>query len=279
MYGETDETLATMPLSFRDGYFAGQTAIITGGGRGIGRALAFQFVRLGAKVALNGRDPERLEATAAALRRIGGDVFARVASIREPEQIQEFVAAAADRFGGIDMLVNNAGGQYAQAAFDFSVKGWRAVIENNLNGTWFVTQAVGRHMRDTGRKGSIVSIVAQTSRGMPGVAHSAATRAAIVNLTRTLAIEWAPNGIRLNCVAPGITATEGMEVYSDEARAELPRSNLMRRFGTVREVADAVCYLAGPAGSFTTGEVIAVDGGNHIWGDQWTIPRPTYFES
>ncbi|MBX3579504.1 MAG: SDR family oxidoreductase [Rhizobiaceae bacterium] len=277
MYGETDEALATMPLSYRDGYFAGQTAIITGGGRGIGRALAFQFVRLGAKVALNGRNPERLEATAAALRAIGGDVFARVASIREPEQIQDFVAAAADRFGGIDMLVNNAGGQYAQAAFDFSVKGWRAVIENNLNGTWFVTQAVGRHMRDTGRRGSIVSIVAQTSRGMPGVAHSAAARAAVVNLTRTLATEWAPNGIRLNCVAPGVTATEGMEVYSDEARTELPKSNLMKRFGTVREVADAVCFLAGSAGSFTTGEVIAVDGGNHIWGDQWTIPRPDYF--
>lgn len=279
MFGETDEALATMPLSFRDGYFSGQTAIITGGGRGIGRALAFQFVRLGARVALNGRDENRLEATAQALREIGGEVFTQVASIRDPDQMQDFVSAAADRFGGIDMLVNNAGGQYAQAAFDFSAKGWKAVVDTNLNGTWFATQAVGRHLRDTGRSGSIVSIVAQTGRGMPGVAHSSAARAAVLNLTRTLAIEWAPHRIRVNCVAPGVTATEGMEVYSDEARAEMPRSNLMKRFGTVREVADAVCFLAGPAASFTTGEVIAVDGGNHIWGDQWTIPRPEFFSS
>ncbi len=279
MYGETDEALAAMPLSFRDGYFAGQTAIITGGGHGIGRALAFQFVRLGARVAINGRDEARLEATGAALRRIGGEVFTRVASIREPAEMQDFVAAAADRFGGIDMLVNNAGGQYAQAAFDLSARGWKTVVDTNLNGTWFVTQAVGRHFRDAGRPGSIVSIVAQTGRGMPGVAHSSAARAAVVNLTRTLAIEWAPHRIRVYCVTPGVTATKGMEVYSPEARAEMPRSNLMKRFGTVREVADAVCFLAGSAGSFTTGEVIAVDGGNHIWGDQWTIPRPDYFSA
>ncbi len=279
MSGETDEALSSMQLSFRDGYFAGQTAIITGGGRGIGRALAFQFVRLGARVALNGRDENHLDATAQALRKIGGEVFTRVASIREPQQIQDFVAATADRFGGIDMLVNNAGGQYAQAAYDFSEKGWKAVIDTNLTGTWFVTQAVGRHLRHAGRPGSIVSIVAQTGRGMPGVAHSSAARAAVVNLTRSLAIEWAPDRIRLNCVAPGVTATEGMEVYSEEARAGMPKSNLMKRFGSVREVADAVCFLAGPAGSFTTGEVIAVDGGNHIWGDQWTIPRPDYFGS
>lgn len=278
MYGETDEALATMPLSFREGYFAGRTAIITGGGRGIGRALAFQFVRLGARVAINGRNAERLDATAEALKRIGGDVFAQVASVREPEQVDAFVAAAADRFGGVDMLVNNAGGQYAQSAIDFSAKGWRAVIDNNLTGTWFVTQAVARRMIEAGTSGSIVSIVAQTNRGMPGVAHSSAARAAVVNLTRTLAIEWAPHGIRLNCVAPGVTATEGMEVYSDEARTEMPKSNLMKRFGTVREVADAVCFLAGSAGSFITGEVLAVDGGNHIWGDQWTIPRPTFFQ-
>jgi citronellol/citronellal dehydrogenase len=278
MFGETDEALVSLPLSFREGYFDGKTAIITGGGRGIGKALAFQFVRLGARVSLFGRNVERLEATAEALRRIGGEVFTRTGSIREPEEVSTFVAASADRFSGLDILVNNAGGQFAQAALDFSIKGWKAVIDTNLNGTWFVTQAFGRHLCDAGRPGSIVNIVAVPNRGMPGVAHSSAARAAIVNLSKTLAIEWAPLKIRVNCVAPGVTATEGMEVYSEEARVEMPKSNLMKRLGTVQEVADAVCFLAGPAGSFTTGEVIAVDGGNHLWGDQWTIPRPDYFK-
>lgn len=277
MFGESDEALASYPLSFNPGYLSGKTAIITGGGRGIGRALAFQFVRLGASVALLGRNEERLEATAEALRRIGGDIFTRTGSIREPDEVQAFVAAAAERFSGLDILINNAGGQYPQAAMDFSVKGWKSVVETNLNGTWYVTQAAGRYWRDNARPGSVVSIVAVTSRGMPGVAHSSAARAAVVNLSKTLAIEWAPLKIRVNCVAPGVTATEGMEVYSEEARVELPKSNLMKRFGTVREVADAVSFLAGPAGSFCTGEVIAVDGGYHLWGDQWTIPRPDYF--
>jgi citronellol/citronellal dehydrogenase len=278
MFELTDEALATMPLSFRDGYFDGSAAIITGGGRGIGRALAFQFVRLGAKVALFGRNAERLQATADALQRIGGEVFTAAGSIREPHEVNAFIDAAAERFGGLDILVNNAGGQFAQAALDFSVKGWNAVIDTNLNGTWYVTQAFGRHLAEAGRPGALVSIVAVTTRGMPGVAHSSAARAAIVNLSKTLAIEWAPLKIRVNCVAPGVTATEGMEVYSEEARAELPKSNLMNRFGSVREVVDAVCFLAGPAGSFTTGEVLMVDGGNHLWGDQWTIPKPDYFK-
>lgn len=275
----SDDDLATMPLTFRDGYLDGKVAIITGGGRGIGRALAFQFVRLGAKVALLGRHAERMEATAAELRQIGGEVFTWIGSIREPEDVNAFVAATVAHFSGIDILVNNAGGQYPQAAIDYSVKGWKAVVDTNLNGTWFVTQAVGRYWHETKRPGSIVNIVAVTTRGMPGVAHSSAARAAIVNLSKTLAIEWAPARIRVNCVAPGVTASSGMEVYSPEARAELPKSNLMKRFGTLREVADAVTFLAGPAGSFMTGEVINVDGGNHIWGDQWTIERPDFFTS
>ena len=117
----------------------------------------------------------------------------------------------------------------------------------------------------------IVNIVAVTTRGMPGVAHTAAARAGVVALSKTVAIEWAPLGIQINCVAPGIIATEGMNVYSPEAREALPKTNLVRRFGDVRDVADAVCYLAGPSGSFITGSVITVDGGNEIWGDQWTI--------
>lgn len=275
--GLSDEDLAAAPLSFRAGLFADKTVVISGGGRGIGRALAFQFVRLGASVALLGRNIERLNSTADALRRIGGTVYSAPASIRDPEQVDHFMDEAWNRLGGFDILVNNAGGQFAQPAMDFSPKGWNAVVDTNLNGTWYMTQAAGRRWRDADRPGCVVSIVAVVSRGMPGVAHSCAARAAVISLSRTLAIEWAPLNIRVNCVAPGIIATEGMNVYSDSARAELPKANLMKRFGTVTDVTDAVCYLAGPSGAFITGEVLTVDGGYQLWGDQWTIDRPEYF--
>jgi citronellol/citronellal dehydrogenase len=114
---------------------------------------------------------------------------------------------------------------------------------------------------------------------MPGVAHTCAARAGVIYLSKTVAIEWAPLGIKVNCVAPGIIGTEGMQVYPEEARRQMPETNLMKKFGDVRDVADAVCYLAGPSGSFITGEVLVVDGGNQIWGDQWTIPRPDFFRA
>lgn len=275
--GFTSDELTALPLRFSEGLFAGKVVVISGGGRGIGRALAFQFVRLGASVALLGRDVERLNETADSLRKIGGTVYAAPASIRDPEQVDRFMSDAWEHFGGFDILVNNAGGQFAQAAMDFSPKGWNAVIDTNLSGTWYMTQAAGRRWRDAGRPGSVVSIAAVVSRGMPGVAHSCAARAGVISLSQTLAIEWAPLNIRLNCVAPGIIATEGMSVYSEAARAELPKSNLMQRFGSVTDVTDAVCYLAGPSGSFITGEVLTVDGGYQLWGDQWTIERPDYF--
>ena len=277
-FGSTDEELASLPLTFRDGAFDGKVVAISGAGRGIGRALAFQFVRLGARVAIIGRDAGRLESAAAALGRIGGDVFAMPGSIRDPGQAGAFVDGAWERLGALDILVNNAGGQFAQAAIDISAKGWGAVVDTNLNGTWHMTQAAGRRWRDAGRPGCVVNIVAVVSRGMPGVAHSAAARAGVIGLSRTLAIEWAPLNIRVNCVAPGIIATEGMSVYSEEARASLPGSNLMKRFGAVSDVTNAVCYLAGESGAFITGEVLTVDGGYQLWGDQWTIPRPAFFD-
>ena len=275
--GFTSEELAALPLRFSEGLFAGKVVVISGGGRGIGRALAFQFVRLGASAALLGRDVDRLNDTAESLRKIGGAVYAAPASISDPEQVDRFMSDAWEHFGGFDILLNNAGGQFSQAAMDFSPKGWNAVIDTNLSGTWYMTQAAGRRWRDAGRPGSVVSIAAVVSRGMPGVAHSCAARAGVISLLQTLAIEWAPLNIRLNCVAPGIIATEGMSVYSEAARAELPKSNLMQRFGSVTDVTDAVCYLAGPSGGFITGEVLTVDGGYQLWGDQWTIERPDYF--
>ena len=276
-FGRSDDELAAMPLTFRDGLFDAQVALVSGSGRGIGKAIAYQLARLGAKLALCGRDEARLNTTAEKLRALGADVMAHPMSIRDPDAVSRLYDAVWQKFGTLDLVVNNAGGQFPQAAIDFSPKGWNAVIDTNLNGTWYMMQQAARRWRDAKRGGAIVNIVTVISRGMPGVAHTCAARAGVIYLSKTVAIEWAPLGIRINCVAPGAIATEGMNVYSEEARKALPRSNLMKRFGDVRDIADAVCYLAGPSGAFMTGEVVTVDGGTQIWGDQWTIPRPEWF--
>lgn len=268
-----------MPLAWRADLFKDQVVMVSGAGRGIGKAIAVQFARLGAKLAIAGRKAETLEATAALLRdRLGTDVLAHPMTIRDPDQVQAFFDATFSRFGRLDTLVNNAGGQFPQAAIDFSTKGWNAVIETNLTGTWYMMQAAAQRWRDQREKGSIITIVAPYTRGMPGVAHTCAARGGVVALSKTVAIEWAPLGIRVNCMLPGTIATEGMNVYPEEARRELPQSNLMHRFGSVADVADAVCYLAGPTGAFITGEVLTVDGGSQISGDIWTIPRPDWFK-
>ncbi len=267
----------TSPLTFRDDLLKDQVVLVSGAGSGIGKAIAIQCARLGAKLAICGRKVEKLEETAAILRDLGAEVMVRPATIRDAEDVDRLHAEVWERFGRLDHLVNNAGGQFPQAAIDYSVKGWNAVIDTNLNGTWYMMQAAARNWRDRGLPGSIVNIVTVVWRGMPGVAHTCAARAGVIYLSKTVAIEWAPLDIRINCVAPGAIATEGMDVYSDEAQRDLPRSNLMKRFGAVTDVADAVTYLIAPSGSFITGEVVVVDGGNQVWGDQWTIPRPDYF--
>lgn len=276
-FGYTDDELLALPLSYRPDLLAGRVAMVSGAGTGIGKAIAVTLGRLGAKLVVCGRKIEKLEATAALLERAGAEVMTHAVSIRDPEAVAALHQAAADRFGAVDILVNNAGGQFPQAAIDFSPKGFNAVVDTNLAGTWYMMQAAARQWRDAGRPGAIVNIVAVVGRGMPGVAHTCAARAGVIALSKTVAIEWAPLGIRINCVAPGIIATEGMNVYPDEARNSMPDTNLMRRFGTALDVAELVVHLGSPAGNFITGEVVHIDGGNQIWGDQWTIPRPDWY--
>jgi citronellol/citronellal dehydrogenase len=277
-FGRTYDELTTMPIAFRDGFLAGKVALISGAGSGIGKVTAVWFARLGAKLVICGRNIERLEKTAAGIRAIGAEVLVCQTTIREVAQVTALFDAAWARFGAVDILVNNAGGQFAQAAIDISPKGWHAVVDTNLNGSWYMMQAAARRWRDSGRRGgAIVNVVAVVWRGMPGLAHTCAARAGVIYLSKTLAIEWAPLGIRVNCVAPGIIATEGMNVYSEDARRDMPNSNPMKRFGQPEEIANAICYLAGETANFVTGEVLAVDGGNQVWGDQWTIPRPDWF--
>jgi citronellol/citronellal dehydrogenase len=266
-------------IPFRPDLLKDQIVIVTGGGSGLGRVMTLTMSRLGARVAICGRKRESLEETADLVREAGGQpILVESMSIRDPDAVNAFVGKVWDQFGGLDILVNNAGGQFAQAAIDFSPKGWNAVVDTNLNGPWYMMQAAALRWRDAGRPGSIVNIVAVIWRGLPGIAHSCAARAGVVYLSKTLAIEWAPLGIRVNCVAPGAIATGGLETYSEEARRDLPRSNLMQRFGEPADVTNAVLYLATPTAAFVTGETLVVDGGNQVWGDQWTIPRPSYFE-
>ncbi|MGA9794238.1 MAG: SDR family oxidoreductase [Rhizomicrobium sp.] len=278
-FEHSDEELATLPIALRDGLLRDQVILVSGAGRGIGKAIAYWGARLGAKLAICARNAERLASTAENLRRLGAEVLVHPASIRDPDAVARLFDATWDRFGRLDMLVNNAGGQFSQPAIDFSVKGWNAVIDTNLNGTWYMMQAAAKKWREAKSPGSIVNIVAVVWRGMPGIAHTCAARAGVIYLSKTVAIEWAPLNIRVNCVAPGIIATEGMSVYSDEARKNFPKSNLMKRFGEVADVANAVCFVGGPAGGFMTGEVLTVDGGAQIWGDQWAISRPAWYDA
>jgi citronellol/citronellal dehydrogenase len=278
IYGFTDEQLATLKLSWRTGLFDGQVVLVSGAGTGLGKAIAYQFGRLGAKLVICGRKADPLERTAEGMRKLGIDCLTYPMTIRDPEQVAALFDAAWTLYGRLDVLVNNAGGQFPQPAIDFSIKGWNAVIDTNLNGTWYMMQAAARRWRDAAMPGCIVNIVAVVARGMPGVAHTSAARAGVIYLGKTLAIEWAPLHIRINNVAPGVTATEGMNVYPEEARAEFGRANPMMKLGDAQDVADACCYLAGPTGKFITGEVIAVDGGFQMWGEQWTAGRPDYYK-
>ena len=277
-WGMTDSELAVWPLSFRDDALAGQVCVVSGGGSGMGRAIAYVLTRLGAQVVICGRRAEMLEETAAGIsEHLGKTIVTRAMTIREPEQVQSLFADTWERFGRLDVLVNCAGGQYPQAAIDFSVKGWNAVIDTNLNGTWYMMQAAAQHWRDRGQPGTIVNIVAVVSRGMPQVAHTAAARAGVIYLSKTLSTEWAPLNIRINCVAPGSIATDGLNVYPREAAEAFSISNPMKRLGDVMDIAQAVVYLAAPTGKFITGELLAVDGGRQNWGEDWPGGIPDYF--
>lgn len=269
------ESLWTAPTVYRSDLFAGKTVLVSGGGSGIGRATALLFARLGASVVISGRTQEKLDKVAAFAKARGAKMLAVAANIKEHEQ----VTALFEQAGAIDILVNSAGGQFPMAAIDFPPKGFSAVINNNLNGSWFMMQRAAQLWREQNRAGSIVNVVVVTERGMPGVAHTVAARAGVIGLTRTVAVEWAPLNIRVNCVAPGLTATEGLDVYPPEAVAEFPRANPMRRPGTPMEIAEACVYLGGPAGSFITGEVLTVDGGGKFWGELWTAGKPDYFKA
>ena len=247
---------------FRPGLFDGQVALVTGGGTGIGRCIAHELAALGATVIVSGRRPEPLAATVAEIEEAGGTAGALPFSIREPEAVDEAVGRIVGERGRLDMLVNNAGGQFASPAAAIKPKGWLAVIDTNLNGTWYVTQAAFRHAMGA-HGGRMVTIVADMWNGFPGMAHTGAARAGVVNLTRTLAIEWAPHGVRINAVAPGYVLSAGLKSYPPPVQkiaARMFRRNPSSRAGTESEVSAAVTFLLSPAAAYINGETVRVDG-------------------
>jgi citronellol/citronellal dehydrogenase len=262
-----------MTTIFRPGLFDGHVALITGGGSGIGLAVAHTLGELGAKIAICGRKREKLDAARAELEARGITVFADTCDIREPDAIGAFVDAVGAALGPVTVLVNNAGGQFPTSAESVSPRGWEAVVRNNLNGTFFMTQAVAvRHMLPA-RRGRIVNVIANIARGFPGMVHTGAARAGVDNMTKTLAVEWAQHNVQVNAVAPGIIKTSGTDQYGPELLEMSRVRTPMKRLGCAEEVAELIAYLASEAAWFVTGETWYIDGGAHLWGDNWIIPE------
>jgi citronellol/citronellal dehydrogenase len=248
-------------------------ALVTGGGTGIGRATALELARSGAAVAICGRRPEPLEAVRAELEALGAECLAVPADVREPEAVEALVDAVLDRFGRVDVLVNNAGGQFVAPAEEISAKGWRAVHRLAVDAAWEVTRTVATRSMIPNRGGVVVFVGFSPRRGIPGFAHAAAARAAVENLAAGLAGEWSRYGIRTVCVALGTILTEGLEGYGAERIAAWERSIPLGRAGTPTEAAAVIAFLASPAASYVTGTTVVVDGGADAWGQGEPPPR------
>jgi citronellol/citronellal dehydrogenase len=244
----------------REGSLTGRSALVTGGGTGIGRATAELLAELGARVAIAGRRSELLEETATAIRSRGGVCLPLACDVREPAAAKELVDAVIAAHGSLDVLVNNAGGQFVKPAEEISHNGFRAVMRLNLDAVWELTRLAAVESMLPNGYGKVISVVLSPRRGIPGMFHSSAARAAVESMTRTLATEWGARGVRLTCVAPGTIDTEGWRGYGDtveDVAATIP----IGRLGTVTEVAQMIAYLASPAGDFVTGTTVVIDGG------------------
>ncbi len=248
---------------FRPGLFASQVHVVTGGGSGIGRCTAHELSSLGATVVLVGRKPEKLAAVKAEIEEQGGTADTEALDIRDEDAVRSAVGRIVARHGRIDGLVNNAGGQFPSPLAAIQKRGFEAVIATNLTGGFLMarevfTQSMSRH------GGAIVNMAADMWNGMPGMGHSGAARAGMVNLTKTAAFEWAFCNVRVNCVAPGYIASSGLDNYQGPVRdmiGKLKDHVPLRRLGTEAEVSAAICFLLSPAAAFISGITIAIDGG------------------
>lgn len=259
---------APMSEIFREGLLDGQVAIVTGGGSGIGRVTAIELASLGAHVVVFGRREEPLRETVALA--ADGRCEAVVCDIREEDQVDAAVDGVVARHGHIDLLVNNAGGQFLTPAERITPKGFRTVIRLNLEGTWLMTHAVATKAMIAGGGGKVVSVTMTPHTGLPGMAHSSASRAGMETLMKTLAIEWARFDIRLNAIAPGIVGTDTfMTKYPRQFVESAAQTVPLQRLGTPEQIAQMVAHLASPAGDYTTGSVITIDGARDNYIGAW----------
>jgi len=255
--------------------FQNKIALVTGGRSGIGFAIAKQLLTLGAKVVICSRKEDALKA--AELKLSGyGEVSSWTCDIRETEQIIALGNNIKEKYGRLDILVNNAGGQFPALAEHINDKGWNAVINNNLNGTFYMTREMAKLFFIPQKRGVIVNIIADMMRGFPGMIHTGAARAGVENMTKTLAQEWSDYNIRINCVAPGIIDSSGLKNYPPELHAmfeEAKKVIPLHRFGSVEEVSNVVCFYASDLSSYVTGTTLYVDGAQHLNYDKMGLAR------
>ena len=264
---------------FRDGLFSEQVIIVSGGGSGIGRCIAHELASLGATVVLCSRKLAKLEPTRDEILAAGGNALAIACDIRNLDQIDALMQGVLERCGRIDGLVNNGGGQYVSPAEAIRPNGWHAVLETNLTGTFQMTKAAMlSYMREHG--GAVVNILMDLWDGFPGMAHSSAARAGVENLTKTLAVEWAPYHIRVNSIAPGIINSSGLANYDPSILENLESYIPAKRLGSESEVASAVTFLLSPGASYITGATLRVDGASSLWRTNYEVsehpPAPPY---
>lgn len=246
----------------------GRTALITGGGTGIGLEIATQYARLGASVMLAGRNEERLMAAAATITEAGGQAATCKTDVRNFDEVKHAVESTVDRFGSLDILINNAAGNFVCPTAGLTPNGWRTVIDIDLNGTFYGCLAAYPHLKASAHGGSIISIITMLGvSGWPQAAHAAAAKGGILSLSRTLAVEWGGDNIRVNTISPGpIGDTEGVKrMYLETGRGDLEaKKTALGRFGAKADIGNAAVYLASDLASYVTGENLIVDGGRWL---------------
>lgn len=260
---------------FQNNLYNNKIALVTGGRSGIGYAIAKMMLQLGAKVTIASRKEAPLKKAAEELSEFGECDY-KACDIRKTDQVKALAEHIQERHGRLDILVNNAGGQFPTLAEFLNEKGWNAVINNNLNGTFYMTSQMGKTFFIPQKSGIIVNIIADIFRGFPGMIHTGAARAGVENMTKTIAQEWSDYNVRANCVAPGIIESSGLDTYPQPIKdmfAEAEKAVPLKRFGTVQDVANAVCFLASPLASYITGITLYVDGAQHLNSDNMGLAK------
>lgn len=258
---------------YQEDLFKDQVVLVTGGRSGIGYGIAATFLQLGAKLFICARKEEPLAEAAEKLAKLGPCAY-QPCDIRKTDEIESLADKIEATYGRLDILINNAGGQFPSLVEYISENGWNAVINTNLNGTFYMCKAMATRFFIPQRSGNIVNIIVNMHRGFPGMAHTGAARAGVENLTKSLAQEWAYFKIRVNAIAPGTIISSGLDTYAEPVKQlldQMEETNLMKRHGTVEDVANAVCFFASPLSAYTSGTTFYVDGMDHLHGDRMNM--------